>query len=79
MLSQRLFSCSHSNADVCHADGVNRSSAHRVANEAMQAPDVLLDRIGEAPEASRAGKRLVVVMGQLGDFDSMESAQRVVS
>ena len=77
MLSQRLFSCSHSNADVCHADGVNRSSTHRVANEAMQAPELLLDRIGEAPEATRAGKRLVVVMGQLGDFDSMEYAQLV--
>ena len=45
---------------------------HRVANEAMQAPDALLDQIGRAPEASRAGKRLVVVMGQLGDFGSME-------
>ena len=42
---------------------------HRVANEAMQAPELLLDRIGEAPDATRAGKRLVVVMGQLGDFD----------
>ena len=77
MLSQRLFSCSHSNADVCHADGVNRSLIHRVANEAMQAPELLLDRIGEAPEATRAGKRLVVVMGQLDDFDSMEYAQLV--
>ena len=77
MPSQRLFSCSHSNADVCHADGVNRSLIHRVANEAMQAPQLLLDRIGEAPEATRAGKRLVVVMGQLGDFDSMEYAQLV--
>ena len=77
MLSQRLFSCSHSNADICHADGVNRSPTHRMANEAMQAPELLLDRIGEAPEATRAGKRLVVVMGQLGDFDSMEYAQLV--
>ena len=41
----------------------------------MQAPELLLDRIGEAPEATRAGKRLVVVMGRLDDFDSMEYAQ----
>ena len=71
MPSQRLFSFSHSNADICHADGVKRSSTQRVANEAMQAPELLLDRIGEAPDATRAGKRLVVVMGQLGDFDSI--------
>ena len=45
----------------------------------MHAPELLLDRIGEAPDATRAGKRLVVVMGQLGDFDLMECAQRVVS
>ena len=77
MPSQRLFSCSHSNADVCHADGVNLSLIHRVANEAMQAPDVLLDRIGEGPKAAPAAKRLVVVMGQPGDFDSMEYAQLV--
>ena len=77
MPSQRLFSCSHSNADVCHADGVNRSLIHRVANEAMQAPDVLLDRIGEGPKAAPAAKRLVVAMGQLADFDSMEYAQLV--
>ena len=43
----------------------------------MQAPQLLLDRIGEAPEAAPAAKRLVVVMGQLGDFDSMEYAQLV--
>ena len=43
----------------------------------MQAPELLLDRIGEAPDATRAGKLLVVVMGQLGDFDSMEYAQLV--
>lgn len=73
-----MFSFSHSNADICHADGVNRSLIHRVANEAMQAPQLLLDRIGEAPEAAPAAKRLVVVMGQLGDFDSMEYAQALV-
>ena len=72
-----MFSFSHSNADICHADGVNRSLIHRVANEAMQAPQLLLDRIGEVPEAAPASKRLVVVMGQLGNFDSMEYAQLV--
>ena len=77
MPSQRLFSPSHRHADVCHADGVNSYLFCRVANEAMLAPDVLLDRIGEAPEPTRADKRLVVVMGQLSDFDSMEYIQLV--
>ena len=74
-----MFSFSHSNADICHADGVNRSLIHRVANEAMQTPQLLLDRIGEAPEAAPAAKRLVVVMRQLGDFDAMKYARLVAS
>ena len=44
----------------------------------MKAPQVLLDRIGEKQDAPVGYKRLVIVMGQLGDFDSMEYAQALV-
>ena len=44
----------------------------------MQAPQALLNRIGENPLAEAGYKRLVIVMGQLGDFDSMEYAQALV-
>ena len=44
----------------------------------MQAPEALLDRIGEPPAAAPGCRRLIVVMGQLGDFDSMEYAQALV-
>ena len=46
----------------------------------MKAPEALLNRIGVNPDAPGAeAKRLVIVMGQLGDFDSMEYAQALVS
>jgi len=41
----------------------------------MQAPKTLLSRIGEITGAAKGFNRLVIVMGQLGDFDSMEYAQ----
>ena len=44
----------------------------------MQAPEALLNRIGESTDATSRLKRLVIVMGQLGDFDSMEYAQALV-
>ena len=44
----------------------------------MQAPEALLNRIGESTDAASGFKRLVIVMGQLGDFDSMEYAQALV-
>ena len=53
-------------------------SVHRVVNEAMQAPDDLLKRLVDIPLPASDWKRLVIVMGQLGDFDSMEYAQALV-
>ncbi len=44
----------------------------------MQAPEALLNRIGGISAAASGLKRLVIVMGQLGDFDSMEYAQALV-
>tara|TARA_B100000925_G_scaffold289161_1_gene271472 strand:+ start:1298 stop:2041 length:744 start_codon:yes stop_codon:yes gene_type:complete len=44
----------------------------------MQAPEALLNRIGEITDATSRLNRLVIVMGQLGDFDSMEYAQALV-
>jgi hypothetical protein len=38
-------------------------------------PKPLLDRLAQIPEAASHERRLVVVMGQLGDFDSLEYAQ----
>ena len=44
----------------------------------MKAPEVLLNRIGHNLDAAVDLKHLVIVMGQLGDFDSMEYAQALV-
>ena len=44
----------------------------------MKAPETLLRRIGENPGADAGFKRLVVLLTQLGDFDSMEYAQALV-
>ena len=44
----------------------------------MQAPKALLSRVCETTDAARGFNRLVIVMGQLGDFDSMEYAQALV-
>ena len=49
-----------------------------VVNEPMKAPQALLSRIAEMPAMSTGSRRLVVVMGQLGDFDSVEYAQALV-
>ena len=38
----------------------------------------LLDRLAAIPGMESGCKRLVVVLGQLGDFDSMEYVQPVV-
>ena len=51
---------------------------NRVVNRPMKAPQALLDRIGKNPDTAAGYKRLVIVMGQLGDFDSMEYAQALV-
>ena len=44
----------------------------------MKAPEALLSRIGENPDPASGFKRLVVLLTQLGDFDSMEYAQALV-
>ena len=44
----------------------------------MQAPEALLNRIGQSTDRANGLKRLLIVMGQLGDFDSMEYAQALV-
>lgn len=44
----------------------------------MNAPDPLLERIADAPGMGRGSRRLVVLLTQLGDFDSMEYAQALV-
>ena len=44
---------------------------NRVVNMAMIPVQPLLDRLAEIPYMARGSKRLVVVMGQLGDFDSI--------
>ena len=49
-----------------------------VVNEPMKAPQALLSRIAEMPAMSTGSRRLIVVMGQLGDFDSVEYAQALV-
>ena len=52
---------------------------NRFVNVPMKAPEVLLSRIGERPDAAAGFKRLVVLLTQLGDFDSMEYAQALVT
>ena len=44
----------------------------------MNAPDPLLERIADAPGMGQGSRRLVVLLTQLGDFDSMEYAQALV-
>ena len=44
----------------------------------MQAPAPLLQRLQQTPEMA-GGRRLVLLLSQLGDFDSMEYAQALVS
>ena len=44
----------------------------------MTAPAALLSRLAEIPGMARGQRRLVVVLSQLGDFDSLEYAQALV-
>ena len=44
----------------------------------MKAPDALLERLEQIPVMARGKRRLVVVLSQLGDFDSLEYAQALV-
>ena len=44
----------------------------------MKAPESLLERIADVPGMGRGCRRLVVLLTQLGDFDSMEYAQALV-
>lgn len=46
-----------------------------VVSKAMKTPEALLNRLAERPGMAEGSKRLVAVMGQLGDFDSLEYAQ----
>ncbi len=47
------------------------------ASPGMKAPTPLLERLNRLPSL-QGGRRLVVVMSQLGDFDSLEYAQALV-
>ena len=51
---------------------------HRVVNRIMQTPEALLSRIADLPAMAAGSKRLIVMLTQLGDFDSMEYAQALV-
>tara|TARA_B100001063_G_scaffold64336_1_gene58348 strand:+ start:1017 stop:1751 length:735 start_codon:yes stop_codon:yes gene_type:complete len=44
----------------------------------MKAPEALLERIGDSHAQDQGFKRLILLLTQLGDFDSMEYAQAVV-
>ncbi len=46
---------------------------------AMQAPEPLLRHLGTVPGLERGQRRLVVLLSQLGDFDSMEYAQALAT
>lgn len=45
----------------------------------MQAPQALLDRLDSVPRGGTGARRLVLLLSQLGDFDSLEYAQALVS
>jgi hypothetical protein len=47
----------------------------QVSTRPSPTPKPLLDRLAQIPELASRQRRLVVVMGQLGDFDSLEYAQ----
>ena len=51
---------------------------NRAVTTAMIPIGPLLDRLAEVPGMEGGCKRLVVVLGQLGDFDSIEYAQALV-
>lgn len=56
----------------------DRIDDHRDVDRAMRAPEALLRRIKQIPEMGPGARRLVVLMPQLGDFDSLEYAQAIV-
>ena len=49
-----------------------------LSNRIMQTPAPLLSRIAGLPGMAAGSKRLIVLLTQLGDFDSMEYAQALV-
>ena len=49
-----------------------------VVQQVMKAPEALLSRLALTPGTATGSRRLAVVMGQLGDFDSLEYAQALV-
>ena len=49
-----------------------------VVQKVMKAPEALLSRLALTPGTATGSRRLAVVMGQLGDFDSLEYAQALV-
>lgn len=49
-----------------------------VVQKVMKAPEALLSRLAPLPGMATGSRRLVAVMGQLGDFDSLEYAQALV-
>ncbi len=55
------------------------SIVHTDVDLPMNAPARLLNRIGRTPSGESGAKRLVLLLTQLGDFDSMEYAQALVS
>ena len=54
------------------------SVVHAVVQKVMKAPEALLSRLALLPGMAKGSRRLVAVMGQLGDFDSLEYAQALV-
>ena len=64
--------------DFCHDPVDNSFFDNQFDNTAMIPLDPLLKRLAGLPGMESGCKRLVVVLGQLGDFDSMEYAQALV-
>ena len=54
------------------------SVVNAVVQKVMQTPEALLSRLALLPGMATGSRRLVAVMGQLGDFDSLEYAQALV-
>ena len=56
---------------------IQQTAAQSVGLDAMHAPDALLNRIAAIPSMATGSRRLVMLLTQLGDFDSMEYTQPV--
>ena len=56
---------------------IKQTAAQSVGLDAMHAPDALLSRIAAIPSMATGSRRLVMLLTQLGNFDSMEYAQPV--